>query len=328
MKALKMIAGSGRSGTTWVLDALAIENGLRPVFEPLNPWASAIGERFAHRAIGPEDRHPELLEFYREVCAGKRQRLWTQYRRQRRWLLPPPSRLKSFNDGAELLRAWKKFLGEAPHLAVMARRREAIVKCIWSNLMLGWLARNLPCAVVLVVRHPGAVIESELRSSWNTQYAVDRFRSDRRLAELSGGRYEKLLARKLTPVERLATRWVIENQLAIETAGSNGVTVVHYEHLKSDPAATWLSVAQALGLARAPQEAVLARPSQQAAPSGSDTEASVEVPRWLAALKPPQKAEIQGVLDQVGFDSYSMNAVEPRSPAGAVPPRTAGSAST
>jgi len=40
MHGMKLIAGSGRSGTTWVLDALADANDLRPVFEPLHPMVS------------------------------------------------------------------------------------------------------------------------------------------------------------------------------------------------------------------------------------------------------------------------------------------------
>ena len=32
-----IVAGSGRSGTTWVLDAIAETNNLRTIYEPLNP---------------------------------------------------------------------------------------------------------------------------------------------------------------------------------------------------------------------------------------------------------------------------------------------------
>ena len=37
MNDLLIIAGSGRSGTTWVLDAVAEANQLRTKFEPLGP---------------------------------------------------------------------------------------------------------------------------------------------------------------------------------------------------------------------------------------------------------------------------------------------------
>ena len=60
---MRLIAGSGRSGTTWVQDALAAANDLRPVFEPLHPAVSEIGARYAYRALSRNDEHPELQRF-------------------------------------------------------------------------------------------------------------------------------------------------------------------------------------------------------------------------------------------------------------------------
>ena len=91
MRGMKLIAGSGRSGTTWVLDSLAKANGLRPVFEPLHPHVSEVGNRYAHRALRASDPCPDLEQFFSEVVAGRALPLWTQYRRQIRWLLPPPA---------------------------------------------------------------------------------------------------------------------------------------------------------------------------------------------------------------------------------------------
>jgi hypothetical protein len=50
---IRIIAGSGRSGTTWVLDALAEANALRPVFEPLHPLAIPQARPFAYRYYRP-----------------------------------------------------------------------------------------------------------------------------------------------------------------------------------------------------------------------------------------------------------------------------------
>ena len=78
-------------------------------------------------------------------------------------------------------------------------RREPLVKCIWSNLMLGWLSRHCQFRVVLIVRHPGAVTESELRNFWSAKQTLDQFRDDEEFHELTNGRYQSLLNRKLTP---------------------------------------------------------------------------------------------------------------------------------
>ncbi len=155
---------------------------------------------------------------------------------------------------------------------MLSTRREPLVKCIWSNLMLGWLSRRYKFRIVLIVRHPGAVTESELRNVWSSKFALDRFRNDSRFSELTGERYRPLLEQKLTPIEGLAAKWLIENQWALETAPSNGVTVVFYERLKSLLDYEWKKLLRALDLRCMPDVSMLTRPSQQTAPQGSDVD--------------------------------------------------------
>lgn len=298
MSQLRLIAGSGRSGTTWVQDALALANGLRPVFEPLHPHVSMIGKTFAHRALAPENEQPELSTFLRAVCDGREIRLWTKYRCQRRWLFPPFDELWSFDDATHVYRRWRKFLGEMPQFALAAHRTEPLVKCIRANLMLGWLSRNVGCRIVLIVRHPAAVIESELRSAWKPEFALERFRSDTRLHEMTNDRYRPLLTRSLGHIEGLAARWTIENQWVIERAVESGITVVFYERLKASPATEWNVIRQALNLEHVPAESVFRRPSQQSAPTQSTaTSNHTEPPNWMTALSSEQLARIR---DKIG----------------------------
>ena len=309
---MRLIAGSGRSGTTWIQDALATANGLRPVFEPLHPHVSEIGDRYAHRAIASDHDEPELRQFLEEVCAGRRHVLWTTYRRQVRWLFPPPAEFWSKHDAGRVWRHWGKFLKDFPMLAVAGRRRDPLVKCIRANLMLGWLSRNCGWKVVLVIRHPGAVIESELRGSWNARFALDRFRNDARLKELTFGRYAGLLSRDLKPVEALAARWAIENQWVAEAAASNGVTVVFYERLRTSPEREWERIRRALSLPKVPAMDILERPSQQSSPNKSGARAKEATdPRWIHALTAGHLAMIQGVLDQAEVTLYSMRDPNP-----------------
>lgn len=312
MSGMRVIAGSGRSGTTWVLDALASANSLRPVFEPLHPYLSEVGARYAYRALSANDHHPDLEQFLLDACAGRRIRLWTKYRRQLSRLFPPPGELRTEDAAARLLIRWRKFLRDLPDLLIAARRRDPLLKCIRANLMLGWLARRSDCRIVLVVRHPGAVIESELRGEWNAEFALNRFKADDWLHELTGNRYRALLERPLSPIEALAVRWVIENQWPVEQAATNGVTVVHYERLKSSPDTEWQRVCSALDLPCRPEATVLARPSQQSAITGSAAiERRSREPRWLDSLSKEQVDLIQRILDRTQFDLYSMIDPEP-----------------
>lgn len=312
MTEVRFIAGSGRSGTTWILDALASANRLRPIFEPLHPHISEVGRRYAHRALSADEEHPELREFLLGACAGRGTRLWTQYRHQRRWLLPPAEEFWSRKDAGRTKRHWSKFLREMPQMTANGFRKQPLVKCIRANLMLPWIARQLPGRVVLIVRHPGAVVESELRGRWNAGYALERFRGDLRLHELTQDRYRKLLARNLSHVEALALRWVIENQWVIESARAHEVPVIHYETLRSTGEDAWPVLCAALGVAHRPERRILTRPSQQ---SGADRTAiplsQSTRPRWMDGLNQSESREIQGILDAVSLREYAMDDPNP-----------------
>jgi hypothetical protein len=198
-------------------------------------------------------------------------------------------------------------------------RTDPLVKCIWANLMLGWISRQFNCPIALIVRHPGAVIESELRSGWDAESVLERFKADTRLHELTGGRYRSLLARQLTPIEALAARWIIENQWAIENASLNNVTVVYYELLSTSPESTWELMRRALNLRQIPDTTLLAKPSQQSAAPEHDIAASeVGYPRWQRVLSDSDKHQIQSILDQCHCDFYSMSEAQPRTHASVV----------
>jgi hypothetical protein len=191
-------------------------------------------------------------------------------------------------------------------------RQNPLVKCIRANLMLPWISGQLGARVVLVVRHPGAVIESELRGGWNAGYALDRFRTDPQLHFMTSDRYRSLLARKLSPVEALTLRWVIENQWVMEAASTNGISVIHYEHLRSASDSAWLRTCAALDLAERPAAKILTRPSQQ---SGSRRRSipleQSSKPRWMSGLDAHQTLEIEGILDAVSFTRYVMHEPNP-----------------
>ncbi len=314
MTQIRFIAGSGRSGTTWIQDALASANRLRPVFEPLHPYVSEMGRRYAHRALSADDEHPELKDFLLGVCAGRGPRLWTQFRQQRRWLVPPAAEFWSKQDAGRTKRHWSKFLREMPRMTAYGLRRQPLIKCIRANLMLPWIAHHLKCRVALVVRHPGAVIESEVRGRWTASYALDRFRVDARLHELTQDRYRPLLSRSLNHIESLAMRWVIENQWVMAAAESNKIPVFHYEKLRlSENNSEWPLLCASLEVAQLPDRTILKRPSQQSGAKRTIIPISQsERPRWMRGLSPIQTREVQGILDAVEFRKYAMDDPNPR----------------
>ncbi len=72
--------GSGRSGTTWVLDVLAETNNLRPVFEPLNPNGVKEAWKFCNRYVREDSDEPELKSFMGKIFNSELDCLWTKAR--------------------------------------------------------------------------------------------------------------------------------------------------------------------------------------------------------------------------------------------------------
>jgi hypothetical protein len=312
MSPIRFIAGSGRSGTTWIQDSLAAANGLRPLFEPLHPFLTEAGRLYAHRALAAEDEHGDLKDYFLRVCSGRGPRLWTQYRQQLRWLFPPSEKFRTLQDAGRVKRYWTKFIKEFPKLTRDGFRRDPMIKCIRANLMLPWIARNLACRVVLIVRHPGAVVESELRGKWNPSFVLERFRNDARLHELTGGRYLDLLSRNLSPLEALAARWVVENQWVMETAPRSELTIFHYEYLRMPQNSAWMRLCSELGLETVPNVEILKKPSQQSRPGRKSVPiAPASRPRWMHELSAEQKHLVQGILESVEFSGYSMDDPNP-----------------
>ncbi len=130
-----VVAGSPRSGTTWVGQIVAAIPGSAVLFEPLHldrvPMARRAG--FSWRTyVRPGTRWPEGEQALEEILRGQVLNDWTA--REIAW----PKRVTTW-----------------------------IVKCIRMNRLLPWLTERFPIrAPILVVRHPCAVVASQTAAGW------------------------------------------------------------------------------------------------------------------------------------------------------------------
>lgn len=95
---IRVIAGSGRSGTTWVLDCLSGANGLRPVFEPLQLAVTHVGATYAYRTLLPGARCDEFEEFLCRCDAGTFTSAWTTYRGRMDLMIPNREAFHSLDE--------------------------------------------------------------------------------------------------------------------------------------------------------------------------------------------------------------------------------------
>jgi hypothetical protein len=316
---LRLIAGSGRSGTTWVLDALASANNLRPVFEPLNPFVSDVAWKYANRYLSRDETHPELLELLRDGATGELFTLWTHYRVLKPRLIPGFKHLRSYRELKRLVVDWRKAVTQLRTSTVPRSNMNTLVKCVRANLMLGWVQANFDARIVLILRHPGAVVESQLRSSylaWDPYPLLERYRNERKLVEGPLRGLTQLLEAKLSPAAALTLVWGIQNLVPITELDPAGASIVFYEELLENPEKEWGTAVATLGLRSSPSDEVLKRPSQQAAAQWSNDGMpadgySVDHGRWSERLGADECRDIQSMLDALGISFYSVNRGRP-----------------
>jgi len=310
-----IIAGSGRSGTTWILDGLCAANQRRSIFEPLHPACVGGADYIACQYIEHEAQRGDMKAFFDPLFSGNANGVWIDYRVRTDRLSLSMERLRS-------LRAFYEWYLRIRKLSRNYRKyrntlsRPVIVKMIRANLLLGWLKKNYPYEAVLILRHPGAVIESMLRlggDDWDPVVALEFYSRQKQLLDCFDSQVVSRIGNCNSDLERYMMVWCLENALPVQQAARDGVHVVFYEDLVLRPETTWPALAGCLGLANWPDEEFLARPSQQAAPGRrGDDYAGSKLGRWMSVFSKAEISTMQGLLDFFNVHYYSMVDAEPR----------------
>lgn len=298
----RVIAGTGRSGTTWVLDSIAEANDLRTVFEPLHPAGLADAKRFASRYVPPDTEWPELERFMGRVLSGRFLGLWPDLRVRQ-------DRLFDLSEPRALVGQYRRF-GQHGLRYLRERRRAPLVKFIRANLMLGWLVRRFGARVLLVVRHPGGVVASTMKlggPDWHHSSRLELYRAEPALAPWLE-RVQSVLGADPSPVAAHTALWCIENALPLELAAEWGIAAVHYERLLRGDDEEWARALEVLALAHRPSEEVLSRPSQQASHEMRRTSFdAAQVGRWMQQLGAAEREEMGRVLAAFGVRAYAVD---------------------
>ena len=193
------LAGSGRAGTTWVSEIINYRGEYRYVFEPFHPGKVDVCKNFRSKQyLRPDDRREEYLGPARKVLTGGLRSRWTD-------------------------RFHRKFV---------ARRR--LIKDIRANLLLGWMRANFPgMPIILLLRHPCAVVASRLALGWKDNLyetleqgeLVEDFLSPME-PEIRGAR---------DAFERHLFLWCIENYVPLRQFAPGEIHLAFYENFLVHP---------------------------------------------------------------------------------------------
>ena len=277
-----LLAGSPRSGTTWVADLLRSAPGYLQLTEPL--WnglrrvrAAGLGDR---TYAPPDEARPALARFFEKLLRGR-----------------------------PLFHGWLT----DDSLADALRARRLLLKCIRANRLLPWLARNFEMrGILLLVRHPCAVVSSAMmHPGFKPPAGVSEL--DRAYVEARAPGRAALLDSLGTEAELRALTWALDQHVAFGALREKRVTLLSYEKLLLDGAAEIERVFAALRLPMpAGAAARLDRPSREAhAWSAAHGRASAEerLGGWRKRLTGEQVRRVLAVAGAFGIEGFSEEAV-------------------
>jgi hypothetical protein len=193
------LAGSGRSGTTWLSEVINYKGGYRYVFEPFNPArVSAFGHFRSKQYLRPDDTSEAFLEPARLALSGALKDPWTD----------------RFNA------------------RFMARRR--LIKDIRANLLLLWMRANFPgMPIILLLRHPCAVVTSRLALGWKDNLGETMAQED--LVEDFLLPMEAEIRAARDDFERHLFLWCIDNYVPLRQFARGEIHLAFYEDLLDNP---------------------------------------------------------------------------------------------
>lgn len=193
------VAGTGRSGTTWLGDLINYRNEYRVVFEPFHPRYVPDAACFRNRQyLRPDAQDDARTAAARRILGGRTRSRWSDGQNER----------------------------------LLARRR--VVKEIRANLMLGWLRRQHPeMPMVLILRHPCAVAHSRATMGWQTH--LDELLGQPELMADHLAPHVELLAGLRSAPALHAALWAVETLVPLRQLSAGDVFLIGYEELCLDP---------------------------------------------------------------------------------------------
>lgn len=196
------LAGTEKSGTTWVSDIINYNNDYRYIFEPF--WANKVDicQSFKpQQYLRPDNKQDEYLKPAKAILSGKIRNKWTD-------------------------KYHKKFI---------ANKR--LIKDIRANLFLKWIHLNFPAMpIILLLRHPCAVARSHLRRT-HLQLTLESYLSQEKLMQDFLNPFKAEMEAAQTKFEIIIFRWCIQNYVPLKQFKRNDIHIVFYEHFCENPKA-------------------------------------------------------------------------------------------
>lgn len=193
------LAGTGRSGTTWIANIINYRNNYRFMFEPFYPQKVDIVSHFRYKQyLRPHDHRIEFIEPARTILSGKVKNDW----------------INKYNRRS------------------IAKKR--LIKDIRANHLLKWIKTNFPeIPIVLLLRHPCAVAYSRLKLGWDAH--LEEFLAQDELMQDFLNPFTNEMQRIQNSFEKYILMWCIENYVPLKQFKTAEIHLAFYENFCVSP---------------------------------------------------------------------------------------------
>jgi hypothetical protein len=195
-----IIAGVGRSGTTWLSNIINCDNKYRYIFEPFNSREVKLAEPFKNKLyLRPDDHQPQYVKPATDIINGNVRNKFT----------------------------------DAINRNFLVKKR--LIKAIRMNLSLKWLNSLFPeIPIIFLLRHPCAVAHSQIQLKWGA--TIENFLQQKPLVEDFLHPFKQQFDDASTLFERHIVAWCVENYVPLKQFKAGQLHLVFYENLCTDPA--------------------------------------------------------------------------------------------
>lgn len=262
-----LVAGTGRSGTTWLGNIINYRNDYRDMFEPFVSEYTKECQGFHYKQYIRADSHNKhFLETARKILSGNIKNQW----------------VNRYN---------KKFFCE-----------KRLIKEIRANFFLKWIKNNFPSIpIIFIIRHPCAVAYSRIKLGWRT-YLEDIVAQEDLVQDYLVDYIEDIKSAK-SDFEQQVYLWCVENYVPLKQFNKGEIYFLFYEHLCLDPPGEIKKLFSWLGKEYNSQvEKTAKTPSEVSTKQSAIVTGESLVNSWKKKITKDQVSNTMRILEKFGFE--------------------------
>ena len=263
-----IVAGTARSGTTWLGELIASQTRCRMMFEPFHAELVSDFSMFNYfQYMRPGEVNDALLKYVQRVLSGQIRHPWIDR-----------------------------------HVDTLFTDRR-VVKEIRACLFLRWIHDQFPeVPVVFIIRHPCAVVASRLRLGWATDSDIRHFLEQKPLLYDFLAQRMQIIQGASSNAEKHAVIWCISNLVPLQQMRGKPMHIIFYEDLLMHPDTEIPKLFHAI---RQPYDESVFRHARRASMTTKRNSSILEDPNptghWRRELSEAQISRVLGIVEAFGL---------------------------